>query len=51
MIEFKNIFKSFNGKVVLDGISHVMETGKIILTGTGEELANSDEVRKAYLVG
>lgn len=28
MIEFKNIFKSFNGKVVLDGISHVMETGK-----------------------
>ncbi|NLX93207.1 MAG: ABC transporter ATP-binding protein [Clostridiales bacterium] len=31
--------------------AYVMETGKIILTGTGEELANSDEVRKAYLVG
>lgn len=28
MIEFKNIRKSFSGKVVLDGISHVMETGK-----------------------
>ncbi len=31
--------------------AYVMETGKIILTGTGEELANSDDVRKAYLVG
>jgi phospholipid/cholesterol/gamma-HCH transport system ATP-binding protein len=28
MIEFKNIKKSFNGKVVLDDVSHVMETGK-----------------------
>jgi phospholipid/cholesterol/gamma-HCH transport system ATP-binding protein len=28
MIEFRNIRKSFNGKVVLDGVSHVMETGK-----------------------
>jgi len=31
--------------------AYVMETGKIILTGTGEDLANSDDVRKAYLVG
>lgn len=31
--------------------AYVMETGKIILTGTGEELSNSDAVRKAYLVG
>ena len=31
--------------------AYVLETGKIILTGTGKELANSDEVRKAYLVG
>ena len=28
MIEFKNIKKSFGEKVVLDGVSHVMETGK-----------------------
>ena len=27
MIEFKNISKSFGDKVVLDGVSHVMETG------------------------
>ncbi|MBS1731992.1 MAG: ATP-binding cassette domain-containing protein [Bacteroidetes bacterium] len=28
MIEFKNIRKSFGDKVVLDGVSHLMETGK-----------------------
>ena len=28
MIEFKNIKKKFGDKVVLDGVSHVMETGK-----------------------
>ncbi|MBS1927320.1 MAG: ATP-binding cassette domain-containing protein [Chitinophagaceae bacterium] len=28
MIELKNIHKSFNGKMVLDGISHVMQPGK-----------------------
>lgn len=28
MIEFKNLHKSFGDKVVLDGVSHVMETGK-----------------------
>ena len=28
MIEFKNISKSFGDKVVLDDVSHVMETGK-----------------------
>lgn len=31
--------------------AYVLETGEIILTGTGEELSNSDEVRKAYLGG
>lgn len=31
--------------------AYVLETGEIILTGTGEELAKSDEVRKAYLGG
>lgn len=35
MIEFNNIKKSFSGKVVLDGVSHVMETGKTnLIIGT-----------------
>jgi len=31
--------------------AYVLETGKITLSGTGTELAQSDEVRKAYLGG
>ena len=31
--------------------AYVLETGNITLSGTGVELANSDEVRKAYLGG
>ena len=31
--------------------AYVLETGKITLTGTGAELARSEEVRKAYLGG
>jgi len=31
--------------------AYVLETGSIALTGTGAELAQSDEVRKAYLGG
>ncbi len=35
MIEFKNIRKSFGDKIVLDGVSHVMETGKTnLIIGT-----------------
>ena len=30
---------------------NVLETGKVVLSGTGEELLASDEVRKAYLGG
>ena len=30
---------------------YVLETGNIVLTGTGEELLTSDEVQKAYLGG
>ena len=30
---------------------YVLETGKIVLSGTGQELLTSDEVRKAYLGG
>ncbi len=31
--------------------AYVLETGKITLSGTGEELSQSDEVKKAYLGG
>lgn len=31
--------------------AYVMETGNVVLSGTGKELAQSDEVRKAYLGG
>ena len=35
MIEFKNISKNFGDKVVLDGVSHIMETGKAnLIIGT-----------------
>ena len=35
MIEFKNIKKSFGDKVVLDGVTHTMETGKTnLIIGT-----------------
>ena len=31
--------------------AYVLETGKIVLSGTGEELLQSEEVKKAYLGG
>ena len=31
--------------------AYVIETGKIVMSGTGEELLNSDEIKKAYLGG
>lgn len=31
--------------------AYVLETGKITLSGTGEELIRSDEIRRAYLGG
>ena len=31
--------------------AYVLETGKVLLSGTGKELASSDEVKKAYLGG
>ena len=35
MIEFKNLKKSFGDKLVLDGVSHIMETGKTnLIIGT-----------------
>ncbi len=42
-----------NAKMALEiaNRAYVMETGKIVLTGTGEELISSREVQKAYLGG
>ena len=31
--------------------AYVLESGSIVLTGTGKELANSDQIKKAYLGG
>ena len=31
--------------------AYVMETGSIVLSGTGEELSNSDDIKKVYLGG
>ena len=31
--------------------AYVMETGKIVLSGTGEELSASEDIKKAYLGG
>jgi len=31
--------------------AYVIETGRITLSGTGKELAQSEEVKKAYLGG
>ena len=31
--------------------AYVMETGSIVLTGTGEELMQSEDIKKAYLGG
>ena len=31
--------------------AYVLETGKITVTGTGAELAQSDAIKKAYLGG
>ena len=29
--------------------AYVLETGKVVMSGTGKELLTSDEIRKAYL--
>ena len=42
-----------NAKMAL-GIAdraYVIETGKIVMSGTGEELLNSEDIKKAYLGG
>lgn len=42
-----------NAKMAL-GIAnraYVIETGKIVMSGTGEQLLNSEDIKKAYLGG
>ena len=31
--------------------AYVLETGNIVMSGTGKELENSEEIKKAYLGG
>lgn len=45
------IEQNANKALAISGRGYVLETGKIVLSGTGKELAASDEVRKAYLGG
>ncbi|WP_421114610.1 ABC transporter ATP-binding protein [Streptococcus oralis] len=45
------IEQNANKALAISDRGYVLETGKIVLSGTGKELASSDEVRKAYLGG
>ena len=42
-----------NAKMALGiaDMAYVLETGKIVMSGTGEELLNSEDIKKAYLGG
>ena len=43
------IEQNANKALAISDRGYVLETGKIVLSGTGKELASSEEVRKAYL--
>ena len=45
------IEQNANKALAISDRGYVLETGKIVLSGTGKELAASEEVRKAYLGG
>lgn len=45
------IEQNANKALAISDRGYVLETGKIALSGTGKELASSEEVRKAYLGG
>lgn len=45
------IEQNANKALAIADRGYVLETGKIVLSGTGQELTASDEVRKAYLGG
>ncbi|MBQ7637357.1 MAG: ABC transporter ATP-binding protein [Clostridia bacterium] len=40
-----------NKSLAISGRAYVLENGKIVLTGTGKELMQSEEIKKAYLGG
>jgi len=48
---FLLIEQNANKALAISDRGYVLETGKIVLSGTGKELASSEEVRKAYLGG
>ena len=45
------IEQNANKALAISDRGYVLETGQIVLSGTGKELASSEEVRKAYLGG
>ena len=45
------IEQNANKALAISDHGYVLETGKIVLSGTGKDLASSEEVRKAYLGG
>ena len=45
------IEQNANKALAISDRGYVLETGKIVLSGTGKELASSEAVRKAYLGG
>lgn len=45
------IEQNANKALAISDRGYVLETGKIVLSGSGKELASSEEVRKAYLGG
>lgn len=45
------IEQNANKALAISDRGYVLETGKIVLSGTGKALASSEEVRKAYLGG
>ena len=45
------IEQNANKALAISDRGYVLETGKIVLSGTGKDLASSEEVRKAYLGG
>ena len=48
---FSLIEQNANKALAIADRGYVLETGKVVLTGTGKELLASEEVRKAYLGG
>ena len=43
------IEQNANAALKIADIGYIMETGRITLTGTGKELLNNEEIKKAYL--